>query len=313
MKLSNIFKRKNVMPGEEGSDGLGKKAIVNNSGLLKFSYSYDGTIGGDNYHCKIYKENDGFVFEYDSMAHRDYGVMKMPTGNSVMDELNKLYLSCRVFEWEGYSKYNSMICDGKGFSLDLKFNDGKHMSANGTNAFPDRYREFCNGMHVILDPLCNQMLETARQNKISAGITGNITLLIVVYNQHGTSGRDEYKFLLSKKDVRSSNYEITVKSKSGEFFPVGEYSEYRTVPDEYIPLSEIQNLVNKYGLIKWYGHDAAVPDSNDREWYQIHFSFDDGSCLDSSGTVYLDNYSEFRSDFLCLMAKTYDKIKNELL
>ena len=313
MRFSNIFKRKNDIPGEEGDDGLGKKAASNNSGLLKFYYSYDGTIGGNNYHFKIYKENDSFVFEYESMQHKDYGVMKMPVDSSIMDKLNDLYLSCRVFEWEGYSKYNSMVCDGKGFSLDIRFNDGKYMSASGTNAFPERYGKFYDGMCKILDPLCEKMLETARQNKINTGITGNITLLMIFYKQHGDSGSDEYKFLLSKSNVRNSNYEINVKSKSGTFFPAGEYNEYRAVPDSYIPFTEIQELINKYGLIKWYDHKDTAPDSSDREWYQIHFSFDDGSNLDSSGTVYLYNYDEFKHDFLCLMAKTQDKIKKDLL
>lgn len=312
MSIKNIFKRKNAFPGEEGDDGIGKKANDNKSGLCGFSYSYDGTIGGNNFQYRIKKENDAYVFEYETMEHGDYGVMKTTVSGTLMQKLYELYLSCRVAEWDGYSKYNTMVCDGAGFSLSLYFNDGSRLNASGVNAYPNRYRDFIDGMDKILDPPRDAMLEKAKQQMIERGISGNLNLLIVLFKQRGDSGSDEYKFLLSKSDVRSSNYEVNVKSKSGKFFPLGEYNAYKAVPDEYIPLSDIQDLLNKYELIKWYDHDGTDPDSNNREWYQIHFNFDDGFVLNSSGTVYLDNYDEFRSDFLTLMAKTADRIEKEL-
>ena len=165
-------------------------------------------------------------------------------------------------------------------------------------------------MESVLGPLCDKLLAEARQKMIDKGISCSISSIIVFYKQYGSSGSDEYKFLLSRSDVRSSNYEVNIKSKSGQFFPAGEYSAYKTVPDEYIPLEEIKELAKKYELIKWYDHEGTDPDSKNREWYQIHFSFDDGYVLNSSGTVYPDNYEEFRHDFLQLMAKTAEKIQN---
>lgn len=312
MKFVNLFKRNKGFPGEEGENGIGKKAVDNNSGLSYFYYSYDGTIGGNNFHYSIKKEEDGFVFKYDTMEHNDYGGMKMPVDSSVMERLNDLYLSCRVAEWDGFSKYNSMICDGAGFSLDLKFNDGKYLRANGSNAFPEGYRKFCDGMDVILTPLRDKLLDEARQKKIEKGITGRLLLLIIQFNQRGASGSDEYSFLLSESGIRSSNYEINVKSNSGEFFPSGEYKEYRAVPDTYIPLAQIQDMIEKYKIIKWCDHEGTAPDPDDKEWYQIHFSFDDKSFLNSHGTVYPENYSEFRRDFLQLMADTYQRIQKDL-
>ena len=311
MKLFKIFKKKNSFPGEEGKDGLGKKAVDNKSGLSYFYFSYDGTIGGNNYHYRVENKDGVCVFEYETMEHPDYGKMTMTVDGSVLDELNDLYLKYRIAEWEGYSKYNTMVCDGDGFSLSLKFNDKKYMSASGTNAYPERYGQFCGDVDGILDPLRDRLLAEAKEKKINAGISGNINSLIVIYKQYGASGNDEYKFILSKSSLRRSNYDVYVRSVSGQFFPVGEYRAYKDAADEYIPFEQIRELVNKYDLIKWYDHQDSDPDSQNREWYQIHFSFDDGTFLNSSGTVYMQNYDEFRRDFLSLMAEMISKTENE--
>lgn len=308
MKISNIFKKKNSFPGEEGEDGIGKKALDNNSGLSYFYYSYDGTIGGNNYHYRIENKDGEYTFEYEAMDHDDYGKMTAAVDSSVIDKLNDLYLKCRVAEWDGYSKYNSMICDGDGFSLSLKFNDKKHMSASGSNAYPERYRQFYDGMNEILSPFRDKLLYEARQNKIKQGLIGNLTLLIVLFKQRGSSGRDEYKFILSN-DTNSSNYQVTIKSYSGKFFSAGEYNKYQSVPSDLIPMKEIQALIEKYDLIKWYDHHGVSDDKDNSEWYQIQFCYDSGDRLNSSGTEHLKNYNEFRAEFLQLMAKTAKNIQ----
>ena len=157
MKLFKIFKKKKSFPGEEGKDGLGKKAVDNKSGLSYFYFSYDGTIGGNNYHYRVENKDGVCVFEYETMEHPDYGKMTMTVDRSVLDELNDLYLKYRIAEWEGYSKYNTMVCDGDGFSLSLKFNDKKYMSASGTNEYPERYGQFRGGVEGILGPLCDKL------------------------------------------------------------------------------------------------------------------------------------------------------------
>ncbi len=294
---------------EKGDNGIGKKAKDNNSGLCSFSYSYDGTIGRNNYHYDIKKEDGITVFRYETMLHDEYGEMNMHIDDSVLSGLNDIYLSCRIAEWDGYSKYNPHISDGKGFSVNFRFNDGGSVSAHGSNAFPDRYNVFFDKMNALLGPLCKKMVEDARQKKIDAGITGKLVMFMVNYIQHGDSGSDRYSFLISNQDIRDCNYDITVESKSGEFFPAGNCREYKAVPDEYIPMAEVDALIRKYELIKWHGFEGAHPDNNNREWYQINLSFDDKSRIDARGTLYPEHYEDFRRDFLQLMAKTAEKIK----
>ena len=96
-KLKNLFvKKRSYYPEEEGTDGEGKKAVSNKSGLKRFNYSYDGTIGGNNYSYNLKYENGVPVLTYESMEHPDYGEMKTEIGEDVVDTLNNIYLNLSV-------------------------------------------------------------------------------------------------------------------------------------------------------------------------------------------------------------------------
>ena len=151
-----------LMFGEKGSNGAGRRAKDNKSGILSFSYRYDGTIGGSNYVYGIEKRENGVFFTYESMMYHDLGKAEVPVDNTVPERLNDVYLSCRLAEWDGYSKYNPYVCDGEGFSLSIRFNDGASLYTNGMNAFPDRYAEFCAAMSEILDPIRDKVIDSVK-------------------------------------------------------------------------------------------------------------------------------------------------------
>ena len=146
------------MPGEKGRNGVGKRARNNTSGISAFRFGYDGSIGGNNYTYVVSQKDESVVFSYNSMEYPDLEHTEMTVDKSVLDRLNELYVNFRLAEWDGYSKYNTEICDGDGFSLRIKFNDGASVAASGTNAFPRRYGEFFAAMSSILDPLRDELL-----------------------------------------------------------------------------------------------------------------------------------------------------------
>ena len=309
-KLKNLFvKKRSYDPEEEGTDGEGKKAVSNKSGLKRFNYSYDGTIGGNNCSYNLKYENGVPVLRYESMEHHDYGEMKTEVGEDVVDLLNNIYLNLRIAEWNGYSKYNPGVCDGEGFSLNMGFNDGKSLHASGTNAFPPRYGAFCAAMEHVLEPIRDKMLEQARQKKIEEGLHGRLQSVLVCFKQNGASGSDDYFFMIMDEGLRKRNYEIRVDADSGDFFPAGKTSICREVPDEYTALDKVYELVEKYELIKWYGYDVTAPDYNDREWFQISLGFDDGLSINAMGSEPPENYDAFRADFLRVMADAAEKVK----
>ena len=295
-------------PGEKGDNGLGARAKPNTSGVTEFSFSYDGTIGGNNYSYSVAEEDGKILFTYESMEHSDYGEMKREVDRSFLDRLDGIYREYNVCRGEGYSKYAANVSDGDGFSLRFAFADGKYMYAHGSNCYPDGYTEFASAMHGICDPVAAELLAEKRLEMIERGFDGTVDFIMATFIQQGSSGSDRYEFLISKEGVRDTNYDVRIRSASGEFLPEGEYRVYKTVPDEYIDFEGVQELVDKYGLIEWYDYDKAAEDYNNSEWFQIDLGFTGSSRLSAMGTEPPPRYDEFRHDFLKLMTENMQRI-----
>lgn len=324
MRIKDLFKgikellnrkRKPPVPrfydGEEGQDGLGPDAADNTSGIASFRYSYNGSIGGDSYHYRLCRKDGGWHFSYESMLLPDYGEMETPAEGSYAEKLWEAYLDGRIAEWEGFSKYNTMVLDGSGFSLEIVFNDGKHLYASGTNAFPRGYREFEDRIDEIFKPLSEKAQTEARDNIIRRGIQGSLSSALVYFKQRGDSGGDEYNFQIGRGG-RGNNFSLSVKSVSGEFFPKGSLNINREVPDGLTGLEEIDALIRRYDLIEWYNYEGTDPDHNNKEWFQVSFCFD-GMNLNAMGSAYPANYGAFRKDFLTLMASVAERVQKEIM
>ena len=153
-----LFLKRGLFSMEKGSDGKGIFARANKSGISRFCYRYDGTIGGDNFTYRVEKKDGEVTFIYESMRYPQLGEARLPVDKTVLDRLYKAYRTFRVAAWNGYSKYNKLVCDGRGFSLEIKFCDGASLFTSGMNAFPPRYDEFLEAISAILDPIRDKIL-----------------------------------------------------------------------------------------------------------------------------------------------------------
>ena len=317
MGFKDFFKKEKRVrlpfDGEEGRDGIGPAAVDNKSGIASFYYSYNGSIGGDSYHCRVRRKDSAWLFSYETMLKSEYGELETEIDGSAAERLYALYLSNRIAEWEGFSKYNTMILDGSGFSLEIVFNDGRHMSASGSNAFPPGYRDFVDAMDEIMRPLSDKVLEEARQARIRRGLSGSLGSAIIFFKQRGASGSDEYKFILSKKGIRDKNFDVDVRSESGEFFPRGSHRMLLEVPDGYTALDGIEALVRKYDVIEWCDFDKSDPDRDNKEWFQLSLSFDGDPGINAMDTAHPPRYDGFRKDLLTLMASAVKKVQDEII
>lgn len=64
----------------------------------------------------------------------------------------KLLNDCKIMKWDGFSgAHPRWVKDGIMFSLTAVVNDGKVISAEGSQNFPKRYREFTDGLNKFLN------------------------------------------------------------------------------------------------------------------------------------------------------------------
>lgn len=307
--MTALFGCTEIQTGEKGSSGIGNKAVSNESGIVTLNYSYIGSVGGGSYTYDISKDGDRYYFTFEGMDYHDYPEMRAELAEGDLEKINQLYLDMHIAAWDGFDKTNTMVCDGSGFSFSLTFEDGKHLNAQGTNAFPDGYREFTDALEKLLLPYKERVTEDGRQYIIEKGISGELTSVFVNIVQHGNSGRDSYAICLYDSGIRQNNFDVTIDSDSCEFFEKGKSVYYTTLPDEALCFDKIKTLIEKYDLIKWYDYHENADDYGNAEWFQISMSFEDGE-ISAYGTLHPDNYDEFRTDFLKLIAEVIEDAKN---
>ncbi|MBP5780657.1 MAG: hypothetical protein J6X34_05420 [Clostridia bacterium] len=293
--------------GEEGTDGAGSRATENASGIVRFSYSYNGSIGGNSYTYKIDARTRPVRMKLEHMLYPEYGEPEGEVGDDFLKLLEGLCRRCGIASWNGFNKYNKYVCDGSGFSLSIQYADGKVLTAHGSNSFPKGYREFKNALDALFDPEVEKIHGRERQKIIDRGLEGALDSMLVTFIQKGRSGSDRYEALITKKGVRSNNFDVKIKSVSGEFLPAGEYRIYKEVEDEDIDFPAFEEIVRRHGLIRWFNYDKAAEDYNNSEWFQLSLGFEK-EYLNAHGTEHPEGYDGFRKEFLELLVKTALKV-----
>ena len=143
---------------------------------------------------------------------------------------------------------------------------------------------------------------------IDAGIEGSLTSVMATFKQQGASGSDSYNIVLFPVKIKADNFDVTIHSESGEFLPQGYYRLAVKTEDQELRLDDIQALIEKYELIKWYDWHEASEEPNDSEWFQLSLGFSGGQTLRAMGTAHPEHYEEFRHDFLQLISECYKKV-----
>ncbi len=132
-----------------GSDGVGKGAPGNESGVASLTFSVSESPRGDRYICTLRETEDGAVFLYTSLLFTKDEEKSFPADGAVLSELTDLYRSLRIAEWDGFDKSDRSVLDGTDFTLSITFRDGKTLHAAGSNAFPQNFAAFRREMEEI--------------------------------------------------------------------------------------------------------------------------------------------------------------------
>ncbi|MBO4477489.1 MAG: hypothetical protein J5757_04055 [Lachnospiraceae bacterium] len=291
--------------GYDGPEGAGDSAVSNDSGIKEFEYRYIASIGGDSYSYKLtFSETP--IFTYESMVH-PFGEVTMETDAETAAKVAALYETHKLWKWDGFSRSARHVLDGDGFSLSIRFRNGKSMYAHGSNAYPKGYGDFRTDMREVFRPLEAAVIERENRKIIERGVHGKMTSVMANFIQKGQSGSDRYELLLYKPDLREKNLTLQVKSVSGAVFEKGTFSIYDTLPDTPGFFEKVDALIKKYDIMEWYGWDKPAEDYNNAEWFQVHFCYEDGS-IGAMGTLHPKNYDAFREELILLMKEAADSI-----
>lgn len=275
--------------------------------ITSFHYNFDGTIGGNSHHYSVRVKDGVATMTIEDMQHQDYGEMTDTVGMDFVEALEALCAKYNVREYDGFKGYDRFVCDGEGFSLSIDYDNGKEVNAHGMNEFPRGFRNFAEEMHDLFRPYCDRIMAKALAQKKAQGVSGELTFIMMNFMQRGKSGNDRYEVLISRSAIRDPNVDIRIHSESGEVFPEGDISVYKSVPDDAIDWKTVAAMVKKHQLVQWMDFDEAAEDYNNEEWFQMGLDFEQGH-ISACGTAHPEHYKAFRKDFLKWLKKTVEKV-----
>lgn len=287
------------------------------SPIQKFSFNFDGTIGGNSFEWTITRQEDGKgLFLLNNHIRRDYDNLSDTVPEAFMDSLETICRKYSVHRWDGFQKYNKYVSDGTGFSLYIKYADGKSVNAHGMNEFPSHYRDFRDELYALCNPVRDHLMEIGRQRKIEKGVSGDLRGMLWVFSHHYPGANYTYHAFIRHDALTENNVDIEIKHSDGSVFPEGDYRFYCRVTDDKIHWDKFAELIKKHRLERWCDWEQSDDEHRDAEWFQVSFNFDEGN-INANGNVHPEEYDAFREDFLQLFVETFgflfknEKMKNE--
>ena len=110
---------------------------------MRFTTEYEIVMNG----------KDAEVTEYEIRYEKEKGDVRVPQRKAVCsaDTVLKLLNDCELLAWDGFfGAHPKDVKDGIMFLLKATVNGGKNIRAEGSENFPERFREFWHGLDAIL-------------------------------------------------------------------------------------------------------------------------------------------------------------------
>ena len=124
--------------------------------IVSFRYSYDGTIGGNSHWYTVKLEDGQPVMTIEELEYFNQGKRTDTVGMDFMEALEALCRKHQVWKFDGFKHTNPYVSDGSGYSLYIKYDNGKSVDSYGMNESPKGYREFAKELHEMFEPYCEK-------------------------------------------------------------------------------------------------------------------------------------------------------------
>ena len=107
------------------------------SDIVSFTYNY-GSYHGGYYKYNISKVEDDIIFTAKGSNGIKLDIDKK-IDKSYLKELANIINENKIYEWNGFNKHNKDVLDGYGFYLEVNYENGEVIKANGYMEYPKNY------------------------------------------------------------------------------------------------------------------------------------------------------------------------------
>lgn len=114
--------------------------------MERFSFSHSGMRIDSVYTLVAEKMADGWQAHFNLFMTQDF---TLPMTQADADALYALLDDCSLWAWNGFHKVDPIVSDGRRFKLDVRFEDGRKLTASGGNKFPDGYGAAENAVKAV--------------------------------------------------------------------------------------------------------------------------------------------------------------------
>lgn len=115
------------------------RPIKTDAPMCRFSFSHTGMHTGLIYTLAASETDAGWQAELSLLAGEREHVLEMTQEEA--QALANIVQKHALNRWNGFDKVDRRALDGTGFELVIDYEDGQHLYASGSNAFPKGYRE----------------------------------------------------------------------------------------------------------------------------------------------------------------------------
>lgn len=122
----------------------------NESEIINFSYSYGSMDYAYKYN--IEKKDEKIILTAKGQNAVDLNINK-EINQSDLEQLAKIINDNGIYEWNGFNKRDKDIMDGYGFTLEIIYQDGKTLKAEGYMKYPKDYKKHHNTLVKYLKSL----------------------------------------------------------------------------------------------------------------------------------------------------------------
>ncbi|MDR1795220.1 MAG: hypothetical protein LBR25_07480 [Erysipelotrichaceae bacterium] len=261
-----------------------KKAKIDSS-VVAIEYAYGGFSNG-YYEYAITTKNDQLWFRANGYNGIDLFLVTR-ISDKHLEELTELINDQKIYEWNGYAKYQQGIYDGYSFSLTAEYANGEVLHAEGYEMYPDDYDARHKALADYFAKLVDLYLPQAH-TLISASITfpdeEGLNSFHLLFD-YGHTLLDIY----DNQDIKGTLIEVVV--------------------DDQV-LQDLEVLVQTYNLDKWTTSEVTFIETPP-ESYSFLIEYADGdyyACSDGEG--FADNYEEGKKalmDYFLELAADYQK------